>query len=131
VSGGVCTISVNGICLFINSEPLSGQHNYKKEEWDKLIYELSSKYKIITTNKVDNILCSREDNLSIKDIAAISTNVDYVIAINTGPIVPLFNKYTMERVKQWFILDNEKKYSYPNFINIKQLNDIKKYIYLT
>ena len=114
--------------LIINSEPLSGQHNYNKDEWDKFIYELSSKYKIITTNKVDNILCSRDDNLSIKDIAAISTNVDYVIAINTGPIVSLFNKYTMERVKQWFILDNEKKYSYPNFINIKELNDIKKYI---
>jgi hypothetical protein len=111
--------------LIINSEPKSGQYNYNKDEWDKFIYELSSKYKIVTSNKVDNILCSCDNNLSIKDIAAISTNVDYIIAISTGPIIPLFNKYTLERVKQWYILDNKRKYSYPNSITLTELNDIK------
>jgi hypothetical protein len=112
--------------LIINSEPKSGQYNYNKDEWDKFIYELSSKYKIVTSNKVENILCSCDNKLSIKDIAAISTNVDYVIAIHTGPLIPLFNKYTLQRVKQWFILDNERKFSYPNTVNVSELNDIKK-----
>ena len=111
--------------LIINSEPKSGQYNYNKDEWDKFIYELSSKYKIVTSNKVENILCSCDNKLSIKDIAAISTNVDYIIAISTGPIIPLFNKYTLERVKQWYILDNKRKYSYPNSITLTELNDIK------
>ena len=88
--------------LIINSHPRSGQYNYNKNSWDRQIIELSKKYKILTTEKVNNDILSL-DSLDLKDICAISTNVKYIIAINTGPLIPLFNKYTLDNVKQLFI----------------------------
>ena len=103
---------------------MSNQYHYNKDEWDTFIYDLNSKYKIVTTNKVNNVLSTSDDNLLIKDIAAISTNVNYIIAINTGPIVPLFNIYTMNRIKKFIILDNIYYYSYEKTITLKNMPPI-------
>ena len=92
----------NADILIINSHPRSGQYNYNKTVWDRQIMELQKKYKILTTEKVNDKILSLE-SLSLKDICAISTNVKYIIAINTGPLIPLFNKYTLDNVKQIFI----------------------------
>ena len=108
--------------LIINSQPLSGQYNYNKNEWDDLIITNLSKYKIVTTLKVDNIICTLDDNLSIKDIAAISTHAKKIIAINTGPLVGCFNKYTLTNVEKVYVLDINNEYSYDKFINIKKIS---------
>jgi len=111
--------------LIINSEPLSGQYNYDENIWNKYIEFLNKKYKIVTTKKVKNdILCTRDDNLKIKDIGAISTAVKVVIAINTGPIVALYNKYTLMNVKRFYVFVNNIYYTYPNFIIKKNINNI-------
>ena len=116
--------------LIINGRPYSGQYNYdeNKNAFDNLIRELSKEYKIVTTEKVDNIVCSRDDNLSVKHIAAISTHVKYIIAINTGPIVSCFNTYAFNNVKKWFVYDNKISYSYPNFFMNIPFNEIKSKI---
>jgi hypothetical protein len=107
----------NNDILIINARARSGQYNYnaKKEDWNTLIKSLTNKYKIVTTEKVDNIPCTRDNNLTVKDIASISTSVKYIIAVNTGPLVACFNTYAFNKVKKWFIFCNKITYSYPNF----------------
>ena len=110
--------------LIINGSGGSAKVNISKEEWDTYIIGLSKKYKIITTEKVNNILCTRDYNLSPKTIAAISTHVNYIIAINSGPIVGCFNTYTLNNIKKFFVFDNTTYYSNDKFINVKNFNDI-------
>jgi hypothetical protein len=111
--------------LIINSEPLSKQFEYNENNWNIGIQFLNKKYKIVTTKKVsENILCTRDDNLKIKDIGAISTKVKVVIAINTGPIVALYNKFTLMNVKKFYVFADNIYYSYPNFEMKKYLKDI-------
>jgi len=111
--------------LFINSEPLSGQYPYKKKEWDTYIKNINNLYKISTTSKVNNILCTSDNNLTIKDIASISTNVKVIIAINSGVVPGLLNIHTLQNVKKCYIFDTRCLYSYPNFENRNNINDIK------
>jgi hypothetical protein len=115
--------------LIINSQPASGQYNLNsnKDKFNELIRSLSKKYKIVTTEKVDDITSTRDDNLKIKDIGAISTHCKYVIGISTGPIVPCFNTYAFKNVKKWFTF-NENNYwtlSYPNFYMNVPLDEIE------
>jgi hypothetical protein len=111
--------------LVLNSQPLSEQYNYNKTEWDNYIILLNKKYKIATTTKVnENVLCTMDDNLTIKNIAAVSTNVKVVIAINSGVVPGLLNYYTLTSVKQFYTFDNRCFYSYPNFVRKQKIKDI-------
>jgi GR25 family glycosyltransferase involved in LPS biosynthesis len=110
--------------LIINGKPTSNQLNYKEDEWNIFCKKLSLLYNIVTTDKIDDIKCTRDDNLSAKKIAALSTNVKYIIGINTGPIVGCFNTYTLSNVKKWYVFDNATQYTIPNFIMNKPFNDI-------
>jgi hypothetical protein len=84
--------------LVVNSTPLSGQYVYDKDEWDKFLIELNKKYIIATTQKVnDNILSLH--NISLKNIASIATNVKIIIAINTGPSIPLYNTDILDNIE--------------------------------
>ena len=120
--------------LIVNSTPLSGQFNYNKTEWDNYICNLNKYFKILTTTKVnENILCTFDDNLTIKDIAALSTKAKIIIAINSGVVPGLLNYYTLTNVKKFYIFDVNNTYSYPNFehknnINEITINDINKYL---
>jgi hypothetical protein len=89
--------------LVINSQPLSGQYSYCKTEWDNFIMELSKKHKVATTEYVnDEILCI--NNFSVKNIAALSLKVKTIIAINTGPSVPLYNTDILNSVDNIYLL---------------------------
>lgn len=110
--------------LFINSDPMSGQYVYNKDNWEYAINILNNNFKIVTTKKINGVLCTRDNNLSIKNIAAISTNVKIVIAINTGVFIPLLNTFTLNNVKKFYIFDNRTYYKYPNFESKKYLKDI-------
>lgn len=110
--------------LYINSVPKSGQFNYIKDNWNYLARILQKKYKIITTTKVDNINCTMDDNLFVKDIAAISTKAKIIIAVNSGVVPGLLNIYTLKNVKKVYIFDDNVFYSYPNFESKKKLCDI-------
>jgi hypothetical protein len=110
--------------LVINSTPLSGQFDYNKEQWDNYLVYLNSNFKIVTTTKVNDLTCTMDDNLFIKDIAAISTHVKVVIAINSGVLPSLLNMDTLQNVKHFYIFDNRCYYSYPNFENKNLITDI-------
>ena len=111
--------------LVLNSQPLSGQYNYDKNEWDNYIIFLNEKYKLITTTKVNNnIVCTMDDNLTIKNIAAISTNVKVVIAVNSGVVPGLLNYYTLSNIKRFYTFDDRCFYSYPNFVRKQKISEI-------
>jgi len=118
--------------LILNSQPFSVQYTYNKRIWDKYIQHLNSNssLKIVTTTKVEGVLCTFDQNMTIKDIAALSTQAKVVIAINSGVFPGLLNVHTMESVKQFYIFDIICYYSFPNFqkksciteISIDELN---------
>lgn len=111
--------------LILNSQPFSEQYDYNKNEWDNYICELNKKYNIVTTTKVNNdIKCTIDDNLTIKTIAAISTKVPVIIAVNSGVVPGLLNIYTLTNVKQVFTFDSRCYYSYPNFVSKNKITDI-------
>jgi hypothetical protein len=110
--------------LILNSIPFSGQYNYNKTEWDNYIIKLNDTFKILTTTKVDGVLCTGDDNLTIKDIASLSTKAKIIIAINSGVFPGLLNYYTLTNVRHFYIFDNRCFYSYPNFENKIYINDI-------
>ena len=110
--------------MILNSTPFSQQYEYKKDIWDNYIMKLNNHFKILTTTKVDGVLCTFDDNLSIKDIASLSTKAKVIIAINSGVMPGLLNYYTLTTVKHFYIFDNNCYYSYPNFENKKYITDI-------
>lgn len=120
--------------LILNSQPLSGQYEYNKAQWNDYIIDLNTQFNILTTTKInDDILCTMDDNLTVKDIASLSTKAKVIIAVNSGVIVGLFNIYTLKNVRHVYIFDNRCFYSYPNFENKQNITDIsvgelKKYI---
>ena len=87
--------------LIINSNPQSDQYNYNKNEWDHFILRLSEKYTIATSQTVDNILSL--ENVSVKNIAAIALNVKKIIAINTGPSIPLYNTNILDNIENLYL----------------------------
>jgi len=110
--------------LILNSEPRSNQFDYKKDEWDNYIINLNSIFKILTTTKVNGVLCTSDDNLTLKDIASLSTKAKVIIAVNSGVVPGLLNIYTLTSVKHFYIFDNINYFSYPNFENKNNINDI-------
>lgn len=110
--------------LILNSQPMSGQFNYNKAEWDEHIRYLNNTYKVITTTKVDGIPCTMDDNLTIKDIAALSIQATIIIAVNSGVVPGLLNKYTLNNVKHVYVFDDRCKFSYKKFENMDSIKEI-------
>ena len=99
--------------LIINSLPLSGQVDMTPQfihDMNNTIIELNKKYKIVTTSKLHDIHCTLDDNYTIKTIAAISTQAKIIIAINTGPIVGIFNEFTLNNTKKIYFIDKYNTY---------------------
>ena len=105
--------------LIINGTPRSGQFNYNLEEWNNFITLLSKKYNVVTTQKVEGVKCTADDNLTLKDIGSISTNhIKTIIAIFTGPIASFFNKYTIENTGVIYVLCNNITFCNLSFSNV-------------
>jgi len=100
--------------LIINSQPLSNQVDmtpYFINDMNSTIIELSKKYKIVTTNKIEGVNCTLDNNYTIKTIAAISTKAKIIIAINTGPFIGLFNEFTFNNCKIIYCIDKTNIFS--------------------
>lgn len=110
--------------LVVNSNPLSGQFDYNKTQWDNYIKRLNTHFKVCTTTKVDGVKCTFDDKLTIKSIAAVSIKVPVIIAINSGVVPGLLNKYTLRNVKRFYTFDNRSYYSYPNFVAKSSIEEI-------
>jgi hypothetical protein len=57
---------------------------------------------------VENVKCTTDDDLTVKDIAAISTNAKTIIAIDTGPSAGLYNKFTIQNSTTYMLCENSK-----------------------
>ncbi len=110
--------------LILNSQPLSGQFDYNKGEWDNYIKGLNQHFNICTTTKVKNVTSTSDNRLTIKQIAALSTDVPIIIAINSGVLPGLLNKYTLNNVKRCYTFDTRCYYTYPNFVSKEKITDI-------
>lgn len=114
--------------LIVNSTPRSHQYSYNKKLWDVHIQELSKFCKIATTEFVSSDIISLH-TYKLKVITAISTAVKYIIAINTGPLLPLFNTYTLNNVQKIYIFGGNFKH-YKTISNLSSIehciSDIKK-----
>jgi hypothetical protein len=123
--------------LVINSLPRSNQFVYNTEEWDSFIIKLSTyRFKFVYTTPSDGLnkfgfydKCTMSDNLSIKQLAAISTKTKVIIAVNSGVMPGILNIYTLTNVKQVYIFDDIWRYNFfkfktktsPNKINMNEL----------
>jgi len=109
--------------LIVNSPPLSGQYHYNKPEWDKFIINLNNKYAIATTQKVnDNILSL--DNITVKNIAAMALNVKIIIAINTGPSIPLYNTDILNNVNVIYLFGGSANWKTRKVQLVNNLNEL-------
>ncbi|MDY0197621.1 MAG: hypothetical protein RBR68_07385 [Tenuifilaceae bacterium] len=113
--------------LFINSIPYSAQITYPINIIDKKAIELSKNFNIITTRKINNLPCTLDYNMNLINIAQISNNVSYIIGINTAPIILTMNKFNISKVKEYYIIDSNKTYSYNNVYHLKTLDDILEF----
>lgn len=114
--------------LINNSAPRSGQLDYNFQEWEEFIIELSKKYNVVTTQKVPNIKCTYDDNLTVKDIAAVALNAKQIIAIESGVMSGLYNTYiTEDSSKKVYNLSryHVHRCSFSNFIWYSTLNEIR------
>jgi len=126
--------------LIVNGAPRSKQYTYNEELWDTNIILLSKKYNLVTTKKVEGIICTRDDDLLAKDIAAISINVKKIIAIDSGVSLGLFNKHTIKNAETIYYLCDCQSLdrdlglglglglrctcSFPNFDSTKNIEEI-------
>ncbi len=110
--------------LFNNSRPFSGQIDYDEYEWDNFAIELSKKYNIVTTKKVGGIKCTLEDNLTVRDIAAISSGIKKFILLGNGVAAGLMNKYIVHDAEIVYYLCGRDVLSFPNFVNKTHINQM-------
>jgi hypothetical protein len=73
-----------------------------------------------------------DDKLTAKDIAALSTTVDYVVGVNSGLVPGMFNSYTLEHVKKFYYFDRQNKYvGFPNFERKTEIKDFDISVFST
>ena len=86
--------------LIINSEPCSGQFGPMKQHGsgylDELILDLAKRHRVITTNKVGNLPCTRAPfvaDLSITEIGQMSSRCKHHLMVASGPMWPTINTH--------------------------------------
>jgi hypothetical protein len=110
--------------LIINSTPLSGQYMYNREIWNQFIIRLSQKYSVASTEKVNDSILSL-DNMSVKNIAALALKVKKIIAINTGPSIPLYNTDILNNVEVIYLFGTDNnKFKTRKIICLNQLDEL-------
>jgi hypothetical protein len=116
--------------LFINSEPKSGQFTYNQLEWDAFATQLvTCGYKVACTTPIQiapHIPCTISNGLSLKDIGSISTHAKCIIAVNSGPIIPCLNIFTICNVQSWFVFDATVSYAWPSIRMCRGIADIAR-----
>ena len=90
--------------LIVNSEPLSGQLEFKREDFEHLITEISKKYSVITTKKIKGIDSTLDFNYNLNDIAIQSMHCHYHVMIATGPCWLVLNNVNFMYSKGIYIL---------------------------
>jgi hypothetical protein len=87
---------------------LSGQcYNYEEKKFNNLANEIvKNNQTVITTQKIENIPCTKDYDLNIIEIGKLSKNTKNIIAVNTGPLHLCMNKWTIDKNKFFIIIAN-------------------------
>lgn len=117
--------------LFINSAPKSGQFIHDKNELNQFIADLSKKYRVAVTERLDNMdgLVSLEKN-TVREIAALAKTVKKVISVNTGPSLGLYNKDVLDNVEVVYILDTTPHYGFQHIRKFVKIFGVKQLQFL-
>jgi hypothetical protein len=110
--------------IIVNSSPRSGQYNYNKSEWDEFIIRISKKYRIATTQYVNDDILSFH-NYRLKDIAASATSAKIIIGINTGPLIPMFNEDVLKSVQNIYMFGPYGTWKNNQVIMLSNLNELE------
>jgi hypothetical protein len=114
--------------LVINSTPLSGQYDYNKDIWDDFIIRLSQKFSVAATQKVNDNILSLHD-MSVKNIAALALKVKKIIAINTGPSIPLYNTDILNNVEVIYLFGGSGHHKTRKFKQLSKLKELSFLLY--
>ena len=111
--------------LVINSSPNSGQFHYDILEFNDFILALNNKYRVAVTNYVNNDVVDLS-KYNVRQIASLAKHVKFVIAINTGPSLGLYNRSITEHVEAIYILDDTDHYRFKTdkFVKCKNISDL-------
>ena len=112
--------------LINNATPNSGQFDYDLLEFNHFITKLSKKYNVVTTQKVESIKCTRDYDLTAKDIAAISLNIKNFIAIESGIIASLYNEYIVDNPNVTVYNLSKYDYHFCSFENFHYKKNLKE-----
>ena len=110
--------------LFINSVPNSNQFENDTSLLDDVIRKLNSRYRIITTKKVNGVECTLDHSMSLVNIGALASDSKNIIAVNTGPISTCLNKWTLQNVESWTIAAAGLSYSFDNVSHASNLSEL-------
>lgn len=107
--------------LFVNSEPCSGQFKPMKEHGsgylDELIQQVAKKRRVITTNPVLGVECTRDTKQSVTDIGRLSLLCQHHVCVATGPLWTTLNTtnhhFNANRLRV-ALLDTEEQLEMPN-----------------
>lgn len=81
-------------------------------------------YKVITTQKIPGVECTRDKNMSLLDIANLTIGCRNVVAIHTAPMVTAVNTKSINTVQKWVLL-NDKNITY-KIVDMVLYDDVKK-----
>lgn len=110
--------------LFINSVPNSNQFENNTSLLDSTIQQLNVHYRVITTKKVEGVVCTMDKGMSLVDIGALASDSKNIIAINTGPITCCINQWALANVQSWIVAAHNHTYSFPNVTNVRNIPEL-------
>jgi hypothetical protein len=119
--------------LIINSDTLSGQVKSDEKSFGEMIDYLAKKYTIITTKKYKNYPCTRDNNLTLLDIANISLKCKNIISVATSPLILCLNKWSIKTCNEFILICNLFDFRYnlgykEKFTTTRSIEECKQYI---
>jgi len=96
--------------LLLNTVGKSGQFN-NTTTLNSLARYLHKHFNIVTADDIGGGVKTAQQ-LSLKQIGAISTHSKYIISTCSGPQIPCFNKQARDYVKKWFLITDGCHFKY-------------------
>jgi len=110
--------------LLINSIPLSNQIDYKEDDYKDFCKKILDKGKtVVTSNKISNVPCTTDYNLSVMGIGSLSINCDIITGIVTGSIQCCLNVWNRE--KKFYCIDRSHTFNMSNIKMIPRIDVLK------
>jgi hypothetical protein len=113
--------------LIINAQPKSGQWPHNESQFLNLITSLrNARKRVITTHPcgIQNVPATIHLGYKIIDIAKLSTQVQNIIGIDTGPMGSTFNIWNQTTVKNRFILHDTNYFTHDNCYRVHKWADL-------